>query len=329
MERCRWCKTDVENGAARCPRCNTWQSSAYGPAVSAIASAIGAVLTPIVIVWVTLNYQQVSHTQDLATQQSNRAQDAARTRLDQTFKEVKAIVDMEGDWQLNYEALLIDCEPEHREDNDKCLADYTRRLVKLDAYIAQLSWAVSASPVGEVPRSRIRELGEAWWTARTGARDAITSTFGRLAIRTGKAATITNAGTSYDDYNRIVAFCEKNWADPTCPNLRQCQQRGFEHSECVKEIGDAIKGSGLDDIVHAAFCAVVVSLDATRIEVMRELNASGAALAAYETQLCSSTCYVSAKEEFTEARIVCEGRRPNSVVDGGALSDAAAITSDR
>jgi hypothetical protein len=232
--KCRWCKEAIEAGALRCTKCETWQGSPYGPTATILASVLQAILIPVAIGVVTLEYQAREHERDAKTQADNRQQDAARTRLDQTFNEVKSIVGMLGDWQTNYEALLVDCEPDHRTDVDKCLADYTKRLVKFDAYIAELSWTVASSPVGDYPRSRVQALGDAWWPGGTGARDTITRRLGYMAIRTSKKPRITSEAWSQKDYNELVTHCEDKWDDPDCPNLQQCQEHGFEHSECVK-----------------------------------------------------------------------------------------------
>ena len=73
----------------------------------------------------------------------------------------------------------------------------------------------------------------------------------------------------------------------------------------MKEIADAL--STLDPLASSAFCAIVASLDTTRVDVFQELNASEASLAAYKQQLCHSWCYATSNQAGPEAQRICGG----------------------
>jgi|HubBroStandDraft_1064217.scaffolds.fasta_scaffold50070_1 hypothetical protein len=257
-----------------------------------LATLCATISIPVVVVVMTNKYQDASHNQD-----------ARRARFDQTFNDVKTITDMLGQWQANYEALQIDCEPDHLNDNDKCLSDYTRRLRKIDAYVAQIKWAVSVSPVGAITYKRVTDFENEWWST---TRHALDSTFGHLAVRKDTKAPLTTADTTYDDYNRLVSRCEQNWADPACPSLRQCQQHGFEHSECVKEIGDKLET--LDALSLSAFCAADFSLNFTRIKALEELQAPDAGVADLFTQLCAPGRCAKTLQDHPDFAKICAPR---------------------
>jgi hypothetical protein len=261
-----------------------------------IMAVVAALATPLAVCVMTLVYQGCS-----------RAHDLKQTRLDQTFKEVKAITEMLGDWQARYGALQRDCEPDHTADNDKCLNDYTKRLIEMDSYVAKLKLAVSASPVGDYPHERISAFEDEWWF---GTRHALDSTFGHMAVREDTSGPLTNADTCDDDYNRLVDRCEHNWADPQCPSLRQCQQHGFEHSECVKEIGNKLRR--IEDRSLSAFCAVSFSLNLNRIDALKELDASEDVRADLVRQLCAPGRCRDVLRDYPEAVAKC------ATVDAGA-----------
>jgi hypothetical protein len=274
---CKWCKTDINKEALRCPECSTWQSSPYGPSALLVGSLITAFLMPVALLGVTVLYQE-----------RDRAQEATRTRLDQTFNEIKAIVETMGHYQEREIALAIDCKGEHpgdhAKDPDACLADYSQRLADMDAFVARLSWAVSAAPVSREAHQSVREWQDEWWNH---TRKRLATTYGQFRMR--GAGQLTSVATPQATYDALVRTCTANPLDASCPNLLQCQQNGFEHSECVTEVRAALQP--FSDRTFPAFCNIVSSLDHARLDALRQLNASSASLDDFSDRLLHSKCF--------------------------------------
>ncbi len=238
---CKWCGEALIPGAMVCSKCNLPQGNVYHPT----PRLFGALLTIAAFPFAAWLYELY-----------DSRSDNQRKALDHKAAEQQTLLQITGDWQPLDDSLKADCLPEHVADARACLADYTARLMSIDAFVAKTSWSMSAVPFKRETLDSLTSWKELWWNQ---TRNDLKKAYRALA---------------FDGDKKLLAC-----------------QADFETSECMIGIDSAMKD--FRDRTLKLFCAVLLEVEDDRLALAKTMGGSVGAkeVDIWAEQRERSTCY--------------------------------------
>jgi hypothetical protein len=223
---CRWCQEPLNQDALVCTKCELPQGNVYHPT----PRLVGAILTIAAFPFAAWLYQVW-----------DSKSDNMRKDLDRRMGEQESVLALTFDWQPMKVALRADCLPEHVGDARACLADYTDRLMKIDAFVARATWYIGSTPFDQATALDLDTWKNEWWDT-----------------------TRVNVKKVYID----LASAPVSATDPT-KQLVACQS-DFETSGCVGKIDAAMKTFDADTL--ALFCSILREVEQGRLRLQKTMS---------------------------------------------------------
>jgi predicted nucleic acid-binding Zn ribbon protein len=232
---CFVCRKTIPRDAAVCTECESVQFSHRWLAVARRVVAVS--LLPAVAWALVTYYQRVQH--DRETTQG------AMIRI---TEEIQQVVGLASEFQTAFEELAINCPKEANASPETCLAEYTRRLVRLDDLVARLSWKAGLLPLESAAYDAYQDWKDSYWLAAPEKR-----------------------GTEYGGVR--VSLKNAFSAMKKDGTLTSCQQ-DFEASDCGERVRAILEPFKKKTLIM--FCEFEVDLNESRLALFDSLASNTA-----------------------------------------------------